>query len=62
MNPQAVFALLHSIDKPLPRVWLVGCEPARTEEGMGLSEPVRQAVDEAVRLILRLIKETPVNR
>lgn len=51
MNPDAVLALLRSIDAPLPRMWLVGCEPARLEETMALSEPVRLAVDEAVKLI-----------
>lgn len=55
MNPQAVFALLQSFGQPPPRVRLVGCEPAQTEEGIGLSEPVRQAITPAVQLILSLL-------
>jgi hydrogenase maturation protease len=34
---------------------VVGCEPASVEYGMGLSEPVAAAVDEAVRLVLGLL-------
>ena len=37
----------------LPRVLLVGCVPATTEEHLGLSPPVEQAVEEAVRLVTR---------
>jgi hydrogenase maturation protease len=56
MNPQAVFALLQSFGQPPPRIRLVGCEPARTEEAMGLSEPVQQAIAPAVQLILSLVQ------
>jgi hydrogenase maturation protease len=35
----------------------VGCEPATVDYGMGLSEPVAAAVDEAVRIVLDLVKE-----
>ncbi len=35
---------------------IVGCEPASTEDEIGLSEPVEAAVDEAVRLILELVE------
>lgn len=62
MNPEAVFALLRSFGKFPPRVWLVGCEPAQLEEEMGLSQPVQQAVDEAVKVILRLMREGDVTR
>ncbi len=34
---------------------VVGCEPASLDHGMGLSEPVAAAVDEAVRVVLDLV-------
>jgi hydrogenase maturation protease len=36
---------------------VVGCEPAHTDEGMGLSEAVAAAVDEAVRVVRDLVSE-----
>ena len=36
---------------------MVGCEPARIEEEIGLSEPVAYAVDETVQFILGLIRD-----
>lgn len=42
---------------------LVGCEPSRLDgdsdedEAMGLSEPVRAAIDEATRLVAALVEE-----
>jgi hydrogenase maturation protease len=56
MTPGAVFALLARLGGTPPRVLLVGCEPLRAEEEMGLSPPVEQAVDEAVQLILEVIE------
>ncbi|MFI9045839.1 hydrogenase maturation protease [Streptomyces sp. NPDC053427] len=60
MTPDSVLALLGTLadgtDGRRPqRVLVVGCEPADVEEGIGLSEPVAAAVDEAVALILRLV-------
>jgi hydrogenase maturation protease len=57
MNPQAVFGMLKLLGGTPGRVWIVGCEPAQTAEEMGLSEPVRRAVDEACRLVLRLVRQ-----
>ncbi|MFK0293699.1 hydrogenase maturation protease [Streptomyces sp. NPDC090442] len=60
MTPDAVLALLGTLSagtgahRP-ERVLVVGCEPADTAEGIGLSAPVAAAVDEAVRLVLRLV-------
>jgi hydrogenase maturation protease len=56
MTPEAVFALLRSMGGTLRRVWIIGCEPESTEESMGLSQPVEQAVDEAVTLILEVLE------
>ncbi|AJT62167.1 hydrogenase maturation protease [Streptomyces chattanoogensis] len=60
MTPDSVLALLDTLsagtgDSRPQRVLVVGCEPADLDEGIGLSEPVAAAVDEAVRLILQLV-------
>lgn len=58
MNPMKVLAMVKSMGGELPRILLVGCEPATLgpEEGlMGLSAPVEAAVDEAVPLIEALV-------
>ena len=57
MDPQTVFALLENLGGRLGRLLIVGCEPAATEEEMGLSEPVSAAVDEAVKMIFELLHD-----
>ena len=62
MAPDSVLALLDTLSASTgggrpDRVVVVGCEPADLEEGMGLSAPVAAAVDEAVRLTLRVLRE-----
>jgi hydrogenase maturation protease len=59
MNPQAVFALVRSLGGMPGRVFIVGCEPAKVSEGIGLSEPVARAVDEAVNLVIELVSKMP---
>jgi len=55
-NPAAVLELARTLGCTLPRVLLVGCVPAELEEGIGLSPPVKQAVEETVRLIPTLVQ------
>lgn len=55
LDPAAVFSFLKTLGGEPGRVLIVGCEPARTEEEIGLSEPAAQAVDEAVRLVRDVI-------
>jgi hydrogenase maturation protease len=58
MQPDVVFSMLDQLHGPRPgRILVVGCEPATVEYGMGLSEPVAAALDEAVRVVLGLIDE-----
>jgi hydrogenase maturation protease len=38
---------------------VVGCEPASLEEGIGLSAPVAAAVDDAVRMVTKLVMTGP---
>ncbi|KOG31572.1 hydrogenase maturation protease [Streptomyces resistomycificus] len=61
MTPDTVLALLGTLcagtgGEPPGRVLVVGCEPASVDEGIGLSEPVSDAVPEAVRLIEELLR------
>jgi hydrogenase maturation protease len=55
MQPDLVLSLAGSLGADAGRVLVVGCEPATLEEGMGLSAPVAAAVDEAVRVVTRLV-------
>jgi hydrogenase maturation protease len=55
MQPDVVFGMLGMLDAGTRHVLVVGCEPATVDYGMGLSEPVAAAVDEAVRVVLDLI-------
>jgi hydrogenase maturation protease len=55
MAPDAVLALLENLGGSAGRTLLVGCEPASTEEGIGLSTTVAAAVDRAVGVVLDLL-------
>jgi hydrogenase maturation protease len=56
MDPASVLALLHSLGGRVDRLLVVGCEPADVDEGMGLSDAVAGAVDEACRVVRRLVE------
>jgi hydrogenase maturation protease len=57
MNPVAVLQLVAALGGKVPPMRVVGCEPTPVDEegGMELSEPVRMAMDEAVRLVEELL-------
>ena len=55
MQPDVVFSMLGMLDSGAVQVLVVGCEPASLDYGIGLSEPVAAAVDEAVRVVLDLV-------
>ncbi|MGH3980192.1 MAG: hydrogenase maturation protease [Pseudonocardiaceae bacterium] len=57
MQPDAVLALLETLGGTVGRTLLVGCEPASTEEGIGLSAPVSAVMDQAVGLVWNLINK-----
>jgi hydrogenase maturation protease len=57
MQPDVVFGMLGMLDAGAREVLVVGCEPASLDYGIGLSEPVTAAVDEAVRVVLELVAE-----
>jgi len=58
MAPDAVLALLDNLGGSAGRTMLVGCEPASTEEGIGLSPTVTAAVEKAVGVVLDLLTTT----
>jgi hydrogenase maturation protease len=55
LDPATVLGMVKLLGGAIGRTVVVGCEPARLEEGIGLSAPVAHAVDEAVRLVRRLV-------
>jgi hydrogenase maturation protease len=59
MDPVKVLRLAAAMGGQVDRLFLVGCEPTPLDEAeetpMGLSEPVRAAVDEAVSLVESLV-------
>jgi hydrogenase maturation protease len=57
MDPASVLALLRSLGGSVDRLLVVGCEPADVEDGMGLSEPVAGAIEEACRVVRDLIDQ-----
>jgi len=59
MQPDLVLSLAGTLGAEAGRVLVVGCEPASLEEGIGLSAPVAAAVDDAVRMVTRLVTAGP---
>ena len=56
MDLPSVFARVRAMGGGLPRVLLVGCEPADIEDGMGLSALVEAALDPALALVQDIVK------
>ncbi|HKB80610.1 MAG TPA: hydrogenase maturation protease [Thermoanaerobaculia bacterium] len=59
MNPMNVFRLVRAMEGRMKRLVVVGCEPMAVDEdsALGLSPPVRRAVDEAVRVVESIIEK-----
>jgi hydrogenase maturation protease len=57
MSPDVVLATLTRLGGSLERVYVVGCQPASLEEGMGLTPAVAAAVDGAVDMCLDLLTD-----
>jgi len=55
MQPDVVLGMLGMLGAQTRQLLVVGCEPASVDYGIGLSEPVAAAVDEAVRIVLDLV-------
>jgi hydrogenase maturation protease len=62
MQPDVVLGMLDTLGGDRPgRILIVGCEPASVDEGMGLSEAVAAAVDEAAAVVLELVTKGRVD-
>jgi hydrogenase maturation protease len=57
MAPVAVLASLARLGGRLPPTYVVGCRPADTSEGIGLSTPVENAVPVAMVTVRALLRE-----
>jgi hydrogenase maturation protease len=61
MEPGAVLSMLGrlahgvGVERPVGRVFVVGCEPASVDEGIGLSQPVAAVVDRAAQAVVELV-------
>jgi hydrogenase maturation protease len=55
MQPDVVFSMLGMLDAEARHILVVGCEPASVDYGIGLSDPVAAAVDDAVKVVLDLV-------
>lgn len=55
MDPAAVFASLRALGGSPPYTVVVGCEAGSVEEGIGLTEPVAQAVPRAARAVEEIV-------
>jgi hydrogenase maturation protease len=55
MEPVSVLASLGSMGGELPPTYVVGCQPADVQDGMGLTPPVEAAVDRAIDAVLEVL-------
>jgi hydrogenase maturation protease len=64
MDPEAVFASLRALGGTPPYTVVVGCEAASVEEGIGLSDPVAEAVPRAMRAVEEIVAalQTPSDK
>lgn len=59
MSPATVLAAISAVGATVPRVLLVGCQPARLDPGIELSAPVTAAIGEAAALVSKLMWDGP---
>jgi hydrogenase maturation protease len=57
MNPDVVLATLARLGGSVEHVFIVGCQPADLDEGMGLTSAVAAAVEDAVEMCCQLVSE-----
>jgi hydrogenase maturation protease len=57
LTPDAIFGLLSSLGGHPGRNLVVACEPAEVDAGMGLSDPVREALPHAVRAVEEILAQ-----
>lgn len=57
MDPASVLASVQALGGAPIRTLVVGCQPLELCERVGLSEPVARSVEEAVRVVQRLVTD-----
>ena len=57
LTPDAIFGLLSSLGGQTGRNLVVACEPAEVDAGMGLTDPVREALPHAVRAVEEILAQ-----
>jgi hydrogenase maturation protease len=57
MSPEVVLGTLAHLGGAIEHVYVIGCQPANLDEGIGLSPPVAGAIDAAVALCSQLLDE-----
>jgi hydrogenase maturation protease len=57
MSPDVVLASLARLGGSVDQIFIVGCQPASLQEGMGLTPAVAAAVDDAVEMCCQLVSE-----
>jgi hydrogenase maturation protease len=57
LAPDQVFAMLDSMGSRPGRSLVVACEPADVSPGMGLSDPVREALPHAVQAVEKILEQ-----
>lgn len=55
LSPGGVMTLVPTLGGSVDRIVVVGCQPGSLEEGIGLTEEVRAAVEPAADLVLRVV-------
>jgi hydrogenase maturation protease len=60
MTPDAVLDLHRTLGGEPSRIYVVGCEPANTDEEIGLGPAVAASVDTAVTAVMDLVQELRV--
>jgi len=56
MDPQVVLQTIKTLGGIRGRLYIVGCEPLETEEGIGLSAPVAHGVEDAIKLVHDIVE------
>jgi hydrogenase maturation protease len=62
MDFTSVLRLLKLLGGNPGEIYVIGCEPLQLDEEMGLSKPVADAVDEALKLINEKLPDWQQNR
>jgi hydrogenase maturation protease len=57
MNPDLVLSTLSRLGGSVDKIFIVGCQPADLQDGMGLTPPVAAAVEDAVEMCCQLVSE-----